>query len=193
MTARATAVAVASVRCRPSQRLGALARAHGRRRLVRRRAIALHRHPRPVPKDSGPAARVPSPGSRWPRSARAHLSWRFRAAASRPWQLFRGCVRHQFLRSGATRQEGIERRSQAVDITALANLIETALGLLGAHVGGRAERQPICVPRSDPDAGRSVPSPEPISVRPMIFANPQSTSNVSPNLPSKMLAGLRSR
>ena len=54
---------------------------------------------------------------------------------------------------------------------------------------------PAAVATPSPEAGRSVPSAPPGSTsgRPTTLARPQSTSSVSPKLPSMTLAGLRSR
>ena len=90
--------------------------------------------------------------------------------------------------------EVVERRPQAVDVAGLSRRV--AFGLLGAHVGNRAQDElpagsyPTLSARGPErrllaSAGVSGPSTS--------LAIPQSTTSVSPYGPSRMFAGLRSR
>ena len=94
-------------------------------------------------------------------------------------------------------QQAVEGRAQAVDVRPRAQALEVALGLLGAHVGRRPQRRCRAASRRLPlaELGTSVRSPEsdPGSTRPSGLASPQSTTSVSPCLPTMMLPGLMSR
>ncbi len=94
-------------------------------------------------------------------------------------------------------QQAIERRAQAVDVRPRAEPVEVAGGLLGAHVGRSAHRR--AGQRLGRAAGRATGIERPLvgrrpgSALPVALARPQSTTRVSPCLPTITLAGLMSR
>ena len=93
-------------------------------------------------------------------------------------------------------QQAVERRAQAVDVRPRPQAVEVAAGLLGAHVRRRAHRR--ARQRLGRAAGRGrhqrpLAARRPGSVRPSGLARPQSTTSVSPCLPTMTLPGLMSR
>ena len=94
-------------------------------------------------------------------------------------------------------QQTIERCAEAVNVAGRAKLIQLSGGLFGAHVLGRADRSTHSLwRRATAELGlraRSVGSTWPRITSPIGLASPQSTTNVSPYLPSMMLPGFRSR
>ena len=103
---------------------------------------------------------------------------------------------------GLAGQEVIERGPQAEDVGRRADLVDLAGGLLGAHVLQGPQGPPSRVGSTpetrtkgagSPRRGRPAPVDPPAVGRPIGLARPQSTTRVSPNLPSMMLPGLRSR
>ena len=93
-------------------------------------------------------------------------------------------------------QQAVERRAQAVDVARGPEALEVARGLLGAHVGRRAQRR--AGQRLGAAAGRAghQRSARPTTRArpgPSALARPQSTTSVSPCLPTMTLPGLMSR
>ena len=105
-------------------------------------------------------------------------------------------VAESFLHRGPAGQQVVERRAQAVDVGPRAEVFQVSLGLLGAHVSRRAQRRPGSV-SAEPlaeELGTSVLlRPRRARIGPVALASPQSTTRVSPCLPTMMLAGLMSR
>ena len=119
------------------------------------------------------------------------------------WTLRRSSPRVLAGERGAAGQEVVEGGAQAVDVAGRAEQVEPAGGLLGAHVGGRADdraglglgraarpRRAGARPRA---GGRRVVDGPGSPDRPRALARPQSTTRVSPYWPTITLSGLRSR
>ena len=94
-------------------------------------------------------------------------------------------------------QQAVERRAQAVDVGARPEAVQVPLGLLGAHV--RRRPQAHAGQRLGAAAGRGGDQRPLARIRPrarpgpVALARPQSTTSVSPCLPTIMLPGLMSR
>ena len=88
-----------------------------------------------------------------------------------------------------------KRIAQAVDVGPAVDQVDAALGLLGGHVGGRAELLARAgrVGSGVVGEGDGARSPSSSSGRSTILARPQSRTITSPNPPSTTLSGFRSR
>ena len=171
--------------------------ARARPRPARRPPTARRRRPAPGRSRSGPRAASPSPsGRRLPAPGRS----RGRAGRGRrevaPAGPCGGPSPSVALERGLAGEQAIERGAQAVDVRARAEAVEVAGGLLGAHVGRRAQRR--AGQRLGAAAGRRGHQRPLVRRRtgsafPSGLARPQSTTRVSPCLPTITLPGLMSR
>ena len=172
--------------------------ARARRSPARRPSTARCRRPAPWAWRSGRRASGPSPSGRRPPAPVDRRVELARRRGSRPRCTARSTVADVVaLERRPAGQQAVERRPQAVDVAT------AGPGAPGRPRPARGSCTPACPARvpgsvsAEPLAERWAPaSARPVdagSARPSALASPQSTTSVSPCLPTMMLPGLMSR